>query len=71
MIAGTFLALENGFQRLRSSQKPDTESPNDRGELSSIYSVLDGSYDRSFAMLTEPTSDAITTLAPIDIMVET
>lgn len=72
VIAGTVLALENGFHLLIRSHQPDTESPKFRGELSSIYSEVVGfQYCIYCEIRTDPTSEANTAEAPMETIAAT
>lgn len=64
--------FEKGFHLFRTSHHPDKESPKFRGELSSIceWDECACKFDGR-GWLTEPTSTAITTLAPMENMVDT
>ena len=71
-MAGTFLALENGFHLLTINHQPEMLSPKFRGELSSTYNMLAKWLDTDdIEIITEPTSQAKTALAPFEIIVET
>jgi hypothetical protein len=58
---------------LTMSHHPETESPKFRGELSSIWVIACKTREVEVTMKkpTEPTSDANTTLAPIENIVDT
>jgi hypothetical protein len=71
-MAGTFLALENGFHLLTINHQPEMLSPKFRGELSSTYNMSAKRLDTNcIEIITEPTSQAKTVLAPFEIIVET